>query len=362
LKAATAQNMTETETKNTDEMKRYLFHEASADERQRLEERFFADDDLFFELVGLENDLVDRYVRNEMKASERARFENNLAALPERREKLANAAALQKFIAEEKPSPVRTINVIEENQVARHSGFNFFGFRMPALQLASAAMLILLTVGVGYLLYERARVNEELTRLRGTEQTERLLELEGRENALKEQIKQSNEREENLQNQINDERGQSDILDTELERERGEKLRLEREIEILRKQKANLPPVEPKEKEIVPPAPLIASIILSPVSSGKGVSSGVKTIKVSNDTTKISATLQIPKEATAETFSVKLEGAPLAENLKAQKTKQGTKFISVALPPQKLSPEKENLLTVTGNDQSRYDYIFRLQK
>lgn len=353
--------MTRTETKNTEEMKRYLFHETSDDERQRLEERFFADDDLFFELVNLENDLVDRYARNELETNERSRFESSLSVVPDRREKVANAAALQKFIVEEKQTTVIPVtNVVQEKQIVRQNGFNFFGFKMPVLQLASATMLILLSVGIGYLLYERARVNEELARLRGNVQSERVLELERQENALKEQIEQSNEREQNLQNQINNERGQTDILDTELERERGEKLRLEREIEILRNQKANLPPVQPKE--ITPPAPMITTIILSPVSGGKGVSGDVKTIKVNANTAKIAATLQIPKESTAGSFSVKLEGAPVAENVKPQKTKQGNKFISVALPTQKLAPDKENLLTVTGDDASRYNYIFRLQK
>lgn len=352
----------QTETKNQEEMKRYLFHETSAGERQTLEERFFADDDLFFELVDLENDLVDRYARRELKADELARFERSLSVLPERREKAANAAALQKFILEEKQTVIiPAANVVEEKQTVRQNVFNLFGFRMPILQLAGAAMLVLLAVGVGYLLFERARINEELARLRGeSEQSGGVVELERRENALQEQIKQANEREQNLQNQITNERGQSDILDTELERERGEKLRLEREIEILRKQKSNLPPVEPKE--IAPPAPTIATIILSPVTGGKGVTGDVKTIKISADTAKIAATLQIPKESTGETFSVKLDGAPVAENLKAQKTKQGSRFVNISLPAQKLSPDKENLLTVTGDDESRYNYIFRLQK
>lgn len=354
--------MTETETKNIEEMKRYLFHETSDDERGALEERFFADDDLFFELVDLENDLVDRYARNELKADERARFERSLSVLPDRREKVANAAALQKFIVEEnQPAIMPARNIAEEKQIVRRNVFNLFGFRMPVLQLAGAAMMILLTVGVGYLLYERARINEELARLRGSEQSGRVSELEQRENALQEQVKQSNEREQNLQNQITNERGQSDILDSELERERSEKSRLEREIEILRKQKTNLPPVEPQEIE--PPAPIIAAIILSPASNSRGVAgNNVKTIKVDANTAKIAATLQIPKESTGENFSIKLEGAPLAENIKPQKTRQGSKFISVAIPAQKLSLDKENLLTVTGDDASRYNYIFRPQK
>lgn len=352
--------MTQTEMSKTEEMKRYLFHEASETERERLEQRFFGSDEFFFELIDLENDLTDRYARGALETADRVRFERSLPKAPERREKLANAAALQKFFAEEKQTTTVSAGAkIGEKHSVGQSVANFFNFRMPVLQLASAALVVLLAVGAGFLLFERARINQELAQMRaGSGENARANEFEQREKSLREEITQAREREQNLQNQITDERGQSDILDNQLERERREKLRLESELETLKREKAKLPD---KPKEVEPPAPVVATIFLSPIS-GKGIVSGAKTIQLSKNTREISATLQIPKESTATNFSVKLEGAALAENLKPQKTAQGSRFISIAIDTQRITPEKENLLIVTGDDDSRYNYVFRAQK
>ena len=348
--------MTRTDTNNTEEMKRYLFHELSETERDALEERFFEDDTLFYELVELENNLVDQYARGELASNDRTRFERSLPKSPERREKVANAAALQKFIAEEKQTVAAPVAIVsEEKQSIWQSISNFFSFRMPVLQMATTAMTLLLMVGVGFLLYERTRIGQELARARN-EQNERFTTFRQQETSLQEQIIQARQREQDLQNQINTERGQSDILDSQLEREQSEKLRLERELERLRREKGNLPPVQPKSNQ--PFSPTIATIFLAP--SGKG--GGIKTVKVNKNTSKISITLQIPKESQAETYSVKLEGVSVAENLKPRATKSGNKVITVSIPAQQLTPDKENLLTVTGDDQSRFNYVFRVQK
>lgn len=352
--------MTRTDTNKTEEMKRYLFHESSAAERDTLEERFFEDDAFFYELVELENNLVDQYARGELASNDRARFEHSLPKSPERREKLANAAALQKFIVEEKQTVSAPVSIIaEEKQTVWQGISNFFNFRMPVLQMATGAMMILLMFGAGFLLYERTKINRELADLRN-DQTNRAAENKQQENFLLEQIKQSREREQALQNQVNSERGQSDILNAEFERQRGEKERLERELENLRREKENLPSVQPGGNK--QPAPVIATVILAPFAGGKGGDGEVKIIKVNQNTAKISAALQIPKQSTAGSFSVRLEGASIAENLKPRVTKSGNKFISISLLSKQLPPDKEILITLTGNDQSRYNYIFRLQK
>lgn len=351
--------MTRTDTNKTEEMKRYLFHESSETERDALEERFFEDDAFFYELVDLENNLVDQYARGELASNDRARFERSLPKSPERREKLANAAALQKYIVEEKQTAAAPVAVVaEEKQSVWQSISNYFSFRMPMMQMATGAMMILLMLGTGFLLYERTRINQELADLR-SEQTGRAAEFKQQENSLLEQIKLSREREEDLRNQVNTERGQSDILNAEFERERSEKERLERELENLRRERENLSPVQPGGNQS--PAPMIATVILAPLAGGKG-GGEVKTVRVNRNTAKVSVTLQIPKESTAETFSVKLEGVSVAENLKPRATRSGNKFISISLSSQQLPPDKENLVTVTGNDESRYNYVFRIQK
>jgi hypothetical protein len=75
-------------------MIRYLFGELSPNDRSTLEERYFADDELFDELVCIENELVDSYVHGTLSRGERRRFETYLAVTPERREKVRFAKCL----------------------------------------------------------------------------------------------------------------------------------------------------------------------------------------------------------------------------------------------------------------------------
>ena len=56
-------------------LRRYLLGELPDDERERLQAAYFADDALFARLLGVEDALVDAYVRGELTEGERARFE-----------------------------------------------------------------------------------------------------------------------------------------------------------------------------------------------------------------------------------------------------------------------------------------------
>ncbi|MCB1025586.1 MAG: hypothetical protein KDB79_14410, partial [Acidobacteria bacterium] len=86
--------MTEIESKQSEEMKRFVFHELSIEEREIFEERFFLDEDFFYDLLELENRLVDDFVRGKLKGSDLKRFEASLEKSEERRQKVANAIAL----------------------------------------------------------------------------------------------------------------------------------------------------------------------------------------------------------------------------------------------------------------------------
>lgn len=343
-------NNLKTEASDSETLKRYLFYEASDAERGQIESRFFDDDQLFYELLDLENDLTDRYSRNELDESDKKRYATSLEKSPERRAKLANADVLQSFIKEESALNAPLIDA-EKSSNFREKFNAFFGLKTANFQYATAALLFLLLAGVGFLIYERQRDAQELARLRESE-NQRTAQIEQQEAALREQLKTIEERERNLQIELGGERGQTEILTEQLEREQAEKTRLTRELEALKKQK-NLP--------VQPFAPTMATVILAPIG-GKGIGGEVKNIRLSPNAANVSATLQIPKESTAVTFSVRFNSAPLAENLKPRTTKSGGKYITVNLSAKSLSFGKENLLTATGDDGSRYNFAFRVQK
>ncbi|MEJ7616641.1 MAG: hypothetical protein WKF30_06655 [Pyrinomonadaceae bacterium] len=64
---------------------RYLLGDASDAEKIRLEEEYFGDDGFFGQLLVVEDDLIDAYVRGELSESDRERFEKSFLTLPRRR-------------------------------------------------------------------------------------------------------------------------------------------------------------------------------------------------------------------------------------------------------------------------------------
>jgi len=56
-------------------LRRYLLGELPDEDRERLQAAYFADGELFVRLLGVEEDLIDAYVRGELTEGDRVRFE-----------------------------------------------------------------------------------------------------------------------------------------------------------------------------------------------------------------------------------------------------------------------------------------------
>lgn len=348
--------MTEIDPKNLEEMKRYLFHESSDAEREAMEEHFFSDEDFFYDLMELENSLADAYARGELAGDDAKRFAASLENSPERRAKVANAAALKSFISEENRAAQKSVPVAAPPA----AGFwekilAFFTGQMTAMQYASAALIFLLVCGTGFLLYERVRLNRELADLRENQKS--VEELQKQEQALQNQLNETRERERNLQDRIGEKQGESEVLTEQLEREKTQRERLENELERLKKLQKNLPP--PNQ----PLQPTIATIVLSPFLGSRGGSgNNVKTLKLDSNIKSVAATLQLPKDANADLFLVRFKGKIVASSQKPRLTKSGLKFVTVTLPADQLSIGEDNVISVFGSDGVRYDFILRVQK
>jgi hypothetical protein len=63
-------------------MARYLLGQLPEEEQAELERLYLADDDLYEQLLSLEDDLRDAYVRNELSTADREAFEQRLLAAP----------------------------------------------------------------------------------------------------------------------------------------------------------------------------------------------------------------------------------------------------------------------------------------
>jgi hypothetical protein len=80
--------------RTNDEAMQFLLGKLTEEERCALEDRLFADDDLFDRVVMAEADLVDAYARGELSSEDRECLEAGLLATPAGRERLAFARAL----------------------------------------------------------------------------------------------------------------------------------------------------------------------------------------------------------------------------------------------------------------------------
>lgn len=328
------------ETAQTEELKRYIFLEMPENERDSIEERFFEDTDFFYEMVNLENSFIDSYVRENLTAADLKKFEDSLTKLPARRDKVATARTLQTYIAEKKVlAAVPSATIWQQLS-------NFF--KSSGFQYAFGALTILLLCATVFLLYQNQRTRRELTALQNKQETE----IAEKERILQQQIKEL----ENLKQASDSISGDNEILNERIKAIEKQKERLEQELRYLRQKGRS--PDNRMNSAASPPQPLIASFFLAP-SGGKG--GELKTITIKQNVSRIDLSLQIPDASQAVSFSIRLNGKRVGENLKTRKTQSGRRVLDVSLPAFGLE-KGDYQLTVTGNDGFEDNYGFRLRK
>ncbi|MGH9544357.1 MAG: hypothetical protein ACRD23_03995 [Terriglobales bacterium] len=86
---------------------RYLLGQLAADEQDRLERQYLADDTLFEELLAIEDELRDAYVRGELSGGDRAAFETRLLNGAHQKQQQEFARTLCRYIGEPVTLPRR---------------------------------------------------------------------------------------------------------------------------------------------------------------------------------------------------------------------------------------------------------------
>src|SRR5512145_3060134 len=79
---------------------RYLLGQLPEEEQSLLEERAFSDQACIQNILAVERDLIDEYVRGELSGEERRQFEKLFQASSERRRKVEFARALTNIVSE----------------------------------------------------------------------------------------------------------------------------------------------------------------------------------------------------------------------------------------------------------------------
>lgn len=204
-----------------EELRQYLFEELPEEERNAFEARFFEDTDLFHELIELENDLIDSFARGMLKGNDLTRFEKSLVTMPERRERVANARAIQTLISEGKPAALPALSPGQRLSA-------FFNLRMPLLRLAGMAAVIVLVCITGFLTYRNWQVRQEVARIEDDRRRENL----EKEKVLQDRIAQVDE----ANRRLEAEREEKESVAAQAEEYKRQKQDLEKQLEEIRGQ------------------------------------------------------------------------------------------------------------------------------
>lgn len=197
------------ERDNEDLLVRYLLGQLPEDEQQRIEQRFFDDEQYYQQLLEVEDELRCAYAQGALPRAPQAQFERRFLIFADERKRVALARAmlaeLPQISVEEVPRPVSRRS---EPKSARSWLLWSFGWLNPARSFALAAAALVIVAGCVWLLFETARLRNQLSQLRAERTTT----------------------EQQLEQRSADERARAEQLSRQLDEERARRAQLEQEL------------------------------------------------------------------------------------------------------------------------------------
>jgi anti-sigma-K factor RskA len=138
--------MTEPDEENL--IRRFLLGELSLDERERIGERLFADEDFFAQVDAIEDELIDDFALGRMNAADRERFERQFLTTDERRERLKFAWSFHRVLSASHPSATKeaAVKLVDEDAsgwaLLRRRRVLAFGVTFALLIIGTGAVLL----------------------------------------------------------------------------------------------------------------------------------------------------------------------------------------------------------------------------
>ena len=159
-------------------MRRYLLGELSESEQSALEEKYFTDPQIFNEILEIESELVDGYVRGQLANDVRERFEQSYMANPARSERVKFAAALAARLDQTR-QPVTSRGRATLPGSWWQSLLASLRGQSPTLKFAMALVTLLVVLGGVWVFVEsRRRQQSELARTQAAQEAEQRRERE----------------------------------------------------------------------------------------------------------------------------------------------------------------------------------------
>lgn len=140
-------------------LRSYLLGQLADDAREEVEKDLLASDELFEELLVVEDEIIDEYLAG--KLNDGAAFENHFLATPERHEKLRFGRAFNRYLAAQVPPvPVRPPAPPFGPWVWAKSSFS------SPLRIAVAAMIVVgVALGIWRVFFHQSEVDKGLVAL-----------------------------------------------------------------------------------------------------------------------------------------------------------------------------------------------------
>lgn len=309
---------------------RFLFGEMSETELKEFEDLLIVDDEVFFEIVQREDDLIDQFVRDGLPSDERDAVLTSLSRVPGRRDRVANAAALAKLVREE------TSSISYEKPVAAgrlELLLSSIGFSSLKLGLAATGLIVLFAGSTVFLVLRDLQREVEIAAMQG--------DRPGQLDELKNQLSESRLRENELQGQIDAEREVAGDLTVDLEAERKRRADLENEIAAIRRQRPDLPKPSPRKTE----RPNVGAITLTP-----GGDDRIASYEPLQSVKRISVVIQLPVDIDpTDRLSVRLNGREIVSGVAIRTDAAGKKSLPVTVASDQLQPGR-NLITAHNNN------------
>src|ERR1700694_2291053 len=157
-----------------EQARRYLLGQMSEEEAVQFEGQYFVDNDVFEEMTGLEDEMLDSFVRGELPGKDAGKFQKEYLTSPARQAKAGFAGMLARHLSD--PAKISSVPPQPSRKVISILPQIFFNRRSFAV-MATALLLIAL------LLVANLRLRHELQQLR-TQQ----VEFQRREQDLRKQV------------------------------------------------------------------------------------------------------------------------------------------------------------------------------
>src|SRR5215213_866706 len=152
-------------------IRRYLLGEADEAEREAIETMILTNDELFEELLVVEDEVIDAYLNQKLSPEARSHFEKYFLATPERFEQLQFARVFDQYVSAQTTDPS-----LKSKPAPPPRGWFYSLYSSPARIAVFAILLVVIGLGAWQLFFRQSNVEKGLVALNAAYREERPIE------------------------------------------------------------------------------------------------------------------------------------------------------------------------------------------